>query len=186
MTPRVAELAKLLSAVQPTRVTANIWGCLWAKVCFGTLLFATALTDETVYDVVERSPAVQRALTLLVAEAMRVAEGCGVRLEAFDEYDPAVYRRAAAGDRGAVDQAMAAVSTFYRGLTKVKTGVWRDLAVRKRKTEVDSQVGVIVEKGEALGIPTPLAARLIELVHDLEDGRREMGWATLDELVALA
>jgi 2-dehydropantoate 2-reductase len=186
ITPRVEGLARLLSAVQPTRISANIWGCLWAKVCVGTLLFATALTDETVYDVVERSPRIQQALTLLVAETMRVAEGCGVRLEAFDEYDPEIYRRAAAGDRAAVAAAMAAVSAFYRPLTKVKTGVWRDLAVRKRKTEVDSQVGMIVEKGKGLGIPTPLTARLIELIHDLEDGRRSMGWDTLDELVALA
>jgi len=186
MTARVQELAGLLSVVQPARVTANIWGCLWGKACFGTLLFATALTDETVYDVVERSPEVQRALTLLVAETMRVAEACGVTLEAFDEYDPEVYRRAEAGESAAVEEAMAAVAKFYRSVTKVKTGVWRDLAVRKRKTEVDSQVGAIVEKGRALGIPTPLTSRLVELIHDLEDGRRTMGWDTLDELVALA
>jgi 2-dehydropantoate 2-reductase len=184
-TPRVRELADLLAAVQPTQVTPNIWGCLWAKLCYAALLFATALTDEKIYDVTERSPEVQRMLVLLVAETMRVAEASGIRLVAFDEYDPEVYRRGARGDRAAIREAMEAVSTFYHGHTKVKTGIWRDLAVRKRKTEVDSQIGVIVAKGKGLGIPTPLTARLVELIHDLEEGRRAMGWGNLDELVTL-
>ena len=185
LTPRVRELAGLLSDVMATGVTDNIWGCLWAKICLAALLFATALTDETVYDVVERPFPTQRMLVLLVAEAMAVAEASGVRLVAFDEYDPAFYRRGAAGDRAAVAEAMATVARFYRRHTKVKTGVWRDLAVRKRKTEVDSQLGVVTAKARRLGIPTPLLDRIITMIHDLESGRRSMGWKNLDELVAL-
>jgi len=185
LTPRVRELAGLLSDVMATGVTDNIWGCLWAKICLAALLFATALTDETVYDVVERPFPTQRMLVLLVAEAMAVAEASGVRLVAFDEYDPAFYRRGAAGDRAAVAEAMATVARFYRRHTKVKTGVWRDLAVRKRKTEVDSQLGVVTAKARRLGIPTPLLDRVIAMIHDLESGRRSMGWKNLDELVAL-
>lgn len=184
-TSRVRELAELLAVVQPTAVTENIWGCLWAKTCFGALLFATALTDETVYDVVERSFAIQRMLARLVAEAMTVAEAAGIRLEAFDEYDPSLYRAGGAGDRTAIREAMNQIGRFYRRHTKVKTGVWRDLAVRKRKTEVDSQVGVVTERGRRLGVPTPLLDRLAAMIHELEDGRRTMGWENLDELVAL-
>lgn len=185
VTPRVRDLATLLSVVMPSGVTDNIWGCLWAKVCLAALLFATALTDETVYDVVERPFPTQRMLVLLVAEAMAVAEASGVRLVAFDEYDPDLYRKGAAGDCAAVGEAMATVAWFYRRHTKVKTGVWRDLAVRKRKTEVDSQLGVVTTKARCLGVPTPLLDRVIAMIHDLESGRRSMGWENLDELVAL-
>ena len=185
MTPRVTDLVGLLSAVMPTRATDNIWGCLWAKTCYAALLFATALTDETVYDVVERSGSIQRMLVQLVAEGMAVAAAAGVRLEAFDEYDPALYHKAAGGDRASLAEAMAAVSRFYRGHTKVKTGVWRDLAVRRRKTEVDSQLGVVAARGRRLGVPTPLTMSVIAMIHDLEEGRRAMGWANLEELAAL-
>ena len=185
LTPRVRDLAALLSAVMPSGVTDNIWGCLWAKVCLAALLFATALTDETVYDVVERPFPTQRMLVLLVAEAMAVAEASGVHLVAFDENDPALYRKGAAGDRAAIEEAMATVARFYRRHTKVKTGVWRDLAVRKRETEVDSQLGVVTAKARRLGIPTPLLDTVIAMIHDLESGRREMGWSNLDELIAL-
>jgi 2-dehydropantoate 2-reductase len=81
---------------------------------------------------------------------------------------------------------MGAVSRFYRGHSKVKTGVWRDLAVRKRKTEVDAQLGVVAAKGSRLGVRTPLTAHTIAMIHELEEGRRAMGWPNLEELVALA
>lgn len=186
LTPRLRAIGDLLSVVMPVRLTENIWGFLWAKTCYASLLFATALTDETIYDVVERSQPIQRMLIHLVAEAMAVAEASEVCLETFDEYDPALYRRGVTGDEAAVQEAMAAVSRFYRRHTKVRTGIWRDLVVRRRKTEVDFQPGMVVAKGKALGVPTPLTARLVQMIHDLEDGSRPMGWANLEELAALA
>jgi hypothetical protein len=33
-------------------------------------------------------------------------------------------------------------------------------------------------------VPTPLLVRLIAMIHDLEEGRRCMGWSNLEELVA--
>jgi len=186
LAPRLQAIGDLLSVVMPVRLTDNVWGFLWAKTCYASLLFATALTDETIYEVVERSQPIQRMLVRLVAEAMAVAEASGIRLETFDEYEPALYRRGAAGDEAAVREAMAAVSRFYRRHTKVKTGIWRDLVVRRRKTEVDYQPGMVVAKGKALGIPTPLTGRLVQMIHEREDGARPMGWANLEELAALA
>ena len=186
ITPRVKDLASLLSAVEDTPVTDNIWGYKWAKLIYGALLFGTAVVDAHVYEVVERSEGVQRALVGIVGEGMAVADRAGVRIEPFDEFDPAWYRAALAGDTGALERAMTAIATHYRAHTKTKTGIWRDLAVRKRKTEVDGQLGMLVAKGETLGIEMPLTRRLIELIRDLEDGRRQMDWANLEPLAALA
>ena len=186
ITPRVRELASVLSAVEQTPVTDNIWGYKWAKLIYGALLFGTAVVDAHVYEVVERSPGVQRALVGIVGEGMAVADKAGVRIEPFDEFDPAWYRAAVAGDASARERAMSAIAAHYRAHTKTKTGIWRDLAVRKRKTEVDGQLGMLVAKGETFGINMPLTRRLIELIRDLEDGRRQMDWANLEPLVALA
>jgi 2-dehydropantoate 2-reductase len=186
ITARVRELAALLSVVEETPVTDNIWGYKWAKLIYGALLFATAVVDAHVYEVVERSPGVQDALVGIVGEGIAVADKAGVRVEPFDEFDPAWYRAAVAGDVAARDRAMGAIAAHYRRHTKTKTGIWRDLAVRKRKTEVDGQLGVLAAKGEALGVPMPLTRRLAELIRDLEDGRRQMDWSNLDPLVSLA
>ena len=186
LTARVKDLAGLLGAVTPTQVTTNILGCKWAKHVYGALLVATALVDAHVYEVVERSPAVQRMLIALVAEGMAVAEAEGVRLEAFDEFDPVWYRAGRAGDAGAADRAMAAIAAQYRAHTKTKTGIWRDLAVRRRKTEVEAHLGATLERARRHGLPMPLTVRLLELIGELETGRRAMAWENLDELVRLS
>jgi 2-dehydropantoate 2-reductase len=186
LTARVKDLAGLLGAVTPAEVTTNIWGYKWAKHAYAALLAATALVDAHVYEVVERSPAVQRMLVALVAEGVVVAGAEGVRLEAFDEFDPAWYLAGRAGDREAVERAMAAVSAFYRRHTKTKTGIWRDLAVRKRKTEVEAHLGATLARAGRHRLELPLTARLLALIGELEDGRRAMHWGNLDELVALS
>jgi 2-dehydropantoate 2-reductase len=81
---------------------------------------------------------------------------------------------------------MTAIAAHYRAHTKTKTGIWRDLAVRRRKTEVDGQLGVLARKGDALGVPMPLTRALAAIIEDLEAGRRQMGWKNFDPLVALA
>jgi 2-dehydropantoate 2-reductase len=128
---------------------------------------------------------VKRALVGVVGEGLAVADKAGVRVEPFDEFDPAWYRAALAGDSDARDRAMSAIAAHYRQHTKTKTGIWRDIAVRKRKTEVDGQLGMLARKGESFGVAMPLTRRLTELIRDLEDGRRAMDWRNLDPLVTL-
>jgi 2-dehydropantoate 2-reductase len=72
-----------------------------------------------------------------------------------------------------------------RKSAKTHSGIWRDLAVRKRRTEVDAQLGPIVTFGARSGVPTPLTARTIALVHAIEEGVRPLQRANLDDLKAL-
>ncbi|PYN48767.1 MAG: 2-dehydropantoate 2-reductase [Candidatus Rokuibacteriota bacterium] len=184
MSDRVQGLAKLLAVVAPTEVTDNVLGYTWAKHVYGALLVATAVVDAHVYEVVERSPAVQQMLVALVVENMRAAEAAGIRLEPFDEYAPADYRAAARGDLAARQRAMEIIARHYRQHTKTKTGIWRDLVVRRRKTEVGALLGATVAKARMLGLDMPLTERLIAMIEDLERGRRVMSWDNIDELVA--
>ncbi len=64
--------------------------------------------------------------------------------------------------------------------------MWRDLAVRKRKTEVDPQIGAIGALAREEGIPTPAIDALVRLIHDVEDCRRPQSIETLDELLKAA
>jgi 2-dehydropantoate 2-reductase len=185
LTARVSGLAGLLSAFVETPVTDNIWGYKWGKLIYGALLFGTAIVDAHVYEVVEGSDDVQRVLVGIVGEGLAVADKAGVRVEPFDEFDPAWYRAALGGDAAARHRAMSAIAVHYRAHTKTKTGIWRDLAVRKRKTEVDGQLGVLARKGESLGVAMPLTRGLAGIIGDLEEGRRRMDWKNFEPLVAL-
>jgi 2-dehydropantoate 2-reductase len=181
VTPRVKEMHALLTAFEPdAELTTDIWGYLWGKLGYGALLFATALTNEAIADALasERHRPVYRALG---GEVMRVAAAKGAAPRGFNGFDPAAFRP---GAREADLQAsIDAMVAFNRASAKSHSGIWRDLAVRKRRTEVDAQIGIIAEIGREAGVATPALEKLVSLIHAIEDGRKPLAWSTLDEML---
>jgi len=181
-TPRIRELHGLFRLFEPQAVlTDNIWGYLWGKLAYGALLFATALADAPIADVLE-SARHRPALVQLAREVMAVALARGIRPEAFDGFDPAAFHPDAG--QGPPVRSLDDLVRFNRASAKSHSGVWRDLAVRRRRTEVDAQIAPIGELGAEVGVETPLICRLVELIHDVEEGRRAQGWETLDALIS--
>ncbi len=183
LTERAKQLHGLLQRFEPDAILSdNVFGFLWSKLAYGALLFATAVTNDSIADALDRGE--DRALyTELGREVMRVALAHGVTPEAFNGFDPAAFLPAA-GDAAAA-QSLDEMVAFNRRSAKTHSGIWRDLAVRKRSTEVDAQLGWVVHFGQQHGVPTPLTARLIEQIHEIEAGTRELSRDNLAELRGL-
>jgi len=145
------------------------------------MLFATALTNESIADALAM-PAYRRLYVALAREILAVAAARAVRPEAFDGFDPAAYLPTAPA--GAAERSLDALVAHNRRSAKSHSGIWRDLAVRKRPTEVDAQLGIVVALGAEAGVPTPLTARLVALIHEIERGARPLSLDTLDELAS--
>ncbi len=180
LTPRIQSLHILMQDFDPKAVlTENIWGYLWGKMIYGALLFGTALTNDSIADVLE-NPSPRAVLTALAQEVGAVAAAEGVSPEAFDGFDPAAFAPNAA--QAALDRSFADMVAHNRRSTKSHSGIWRDLAIRKRKTEVVAQLGPIVAAGARHGVATPLTIKLIAMMQEIEAGQRVLAMANLDEL----
>jgi 2-dehydropantoate 2-reductase len=180
-TTRVTAVRDAWSDFDPAAiVTPNIWGYLWGKEAYGAMLFATALTNESIADALAMRE--HRPLYIgLAREILAVARARGVRPESFDGFEPSAYLSTA--PPGSAERSLDALVAHNRRSAKSHSGIWRDLAVRKRPTEVDAQLGIVVTLGAEAGVSTPLTARLVELIHDIEHGKRPQ---SLDALAALA
>jgi 2-dehydropantoate 2-reductase len=181
MTPRLTELQRVLSAWGKVVLTDNIWGYLWGKEAYSAMLFATALADETMADVIDRY---RPLMVELASEIYDVAVRQGVRVEPFDCVEPDLYYPRERRDPAAIQRSLDALVALRRSNRKAKSGVWRDLAVRHRKTEM-KDLNDVVQMGAECGLPMPLTRRVIEMIHDIEDGRRQMSWDNLEELDTL-
>jgi 2-dehydropantoate 2-reductase len=181
---RTREMHALLKRFEPDAVlTDDIWGYLWGKLAYGAMLFATALTPDSIADNFA-DPARTPAWLALGREVIAVAQARGVKPRGFNGFNPAAFAPGAP-EAEALDS-IRAMEAFNRPNAKTHTGVWRDLAVRKRKTEVDPQIGAIGELAREKGIPTPAIDALVRLIHDVEDGRRPQSLETLNELLKAA
>ena len=180
MTDRITALLRLMQDFDEAAVlTTNIWGYLWGKLIYGALLFATALTNDSIADVLDNRSA-RPLLTRLGQEVGRVADAQGVQTEAFNGFAPAAFMPGASPV--AIDKSFADMVAHNRRSAKSHSGIWRDLAIRKRKTEAEAQLGPIVAAGQRAGLATPLVERLIGMIAEIESGQRMLAMDNLTEL----
>jgi 2-dehydropantoate 2-reductase len=178
--PRTRRIHSLLRTFEPDALlTSNIFGFLWGKLAYASLLFATAVTDDSIADVLADAEH-RELLVALAREAVGAAESQGVTPEAFDGFDPGAFRPE--GQMGLAVRSLDELVRFNRKSAKTHSGIWRDLAVRRRKTEVDAQLGWIVKAGGEGGTPTGLTEALMEMIHQIEMGKRLQTRRNLEEL----
>ena len=178
---RTEEMHQLLQVFEPDAVlTDNIWGYLWGKLAYGAMLFATAINNDSMADNFA-NPSRSELWVAIGREVMGLATKRGIQPVGFNGFNPMAYLP------GASDlEAQASIeemAEFNRGSAKTHSGIWRDLAVRKRKTEVTEQLGVLVKLANEVEYEVPLITTIIDLIHDIEDGVRDMSDETFAVLL---
>lgn len=104
----------------------------------------------------------------------------GVQPRPFTGFDPAAF---AEGTPESAARASIAILSQRRRNSARAFRFWRDLAVRKRRTEIDPLMGTVVALARESGVQTWAIETLIGLVHDVEQGRRELSWDTFRVLL---
>jgi 2-dehydropantoate 2-reductase len=181
---RLSRIRQLLAHSVNAHVTDNIVGYLWSKQIDCSLLFAQAVGDQTFADTFSDAR-YQPVLTALVGEGVGVALAAGVALERFGAFEPLKLRPRTSAEENEARAVLNRFAEQTRKQIKVRSGPWRDLAVRKRPTEVDHMVGWVIGEGRRRGIAMPLNEALVQQVKELERGTRSRGLHNLDELEAL-
>ncbi|MCX6428116.1 MAG: amidase family protein [Actinobacteria bacterium] len=157
ITPRVRELVDALPYAQATE---NILGFLWGKEAYGAMLYAGAVSDLSIADALDDP----RWRPLMKAIAREVLVQAPVKPESFDGFDPSD-----------IEASLDRLVTFNRASAKTHSGIYRDLTVRKRKTEVDDLMRDL--KG-------PLTNYVGTLIQSVERGERICEVANLELLAA--
>jgi 2-dehydropantoate 2-reductase len=152
-------LERLVRELPDAKETSNILGFLWGKEAYGAMLFATAVSDLSIADAL----AEPRYRGVFVQLAREVLAAAPVPIEPFDGFD-------AEDLDGSIDRLV----EFNRRSAKTHSGIYRDLMVRRRRTE----------KAILADIDGPLLRRTLELIEEIEEGRRTCEVPNLELLAA--
>ena len=136
----------LAAAGIPTQVSANVRGELWAKLILNCAYNAVSAITQLPYGQTVVGQGVQDVMRDVVAECLAVAKAEGVHV---------------AGD---VD---AAIRKIFETMPNQFSSTAQDLA-RGKRSEIDFLNGLIVRRGDALGIATPANRVLWALVKLME------------------
>ncbi|MCF2570922.1 ketopantoate reductase family protein [Brevibacterium sp. UCMA 11754] len=167
---RVDRLAEDLAHWGSPIVSGNVSGFLWSKLAFGAMLTASSFIDEDMSKVISenRSP-----MLGLAREIFAVSDALGLRLEGFDAFAPDNYR-VNSSDR-TINGAFDLLSEWLAGQTKTRSGIWRDINVRKRPTEVPSHYKPVFTVADEQGVETPKLRAMVEVIGELERDESSMG-----------
>ncbi len=180
-TGRLHDIHAILSELEPDAlITDNIWGYLWGKLGYGAMLFAQAMGAKGIADCLER-PEMMLVWLSIGREVNEVTLAEGITPMGFNGYDPYAFMPNAPLEMA--EQAIVKLVAFNRPSAKTHSGIWRDLFVRKRTTEVDVQIKPITDIGAKHGIATPTISKLVTMVHEIENGTRAMSDDNLLELI---
>jgi len=189
--PRLEKLAEALSALTEVHISDRIWGQIWAKEVYASQIVFSALADARIHETlgIERYARISGAV---VKEALEIADACGIDVQAFDFFDPANYRvKAPADTQKLLDNVNHAIWLLKKDqkdkphqFKKKGSGIWWDIVYRKRPSETRSSSGKLIAYGKAVGADTRLNAKLFEMIYEIEDGTRALGFHNFDELEA--
>jgi len=136
----------LIAASVPTEISDNVRGALWAKLIINCAYNAISAITQLPYGKSVGGVGVQDVMRNVVAECLAVAQAEGVQV---------------AGDVNA------AIRKIAETMPSQFSSTAQDLA-RCKRTEIDYLNGLIVQRGEALGIATPANRVLWALVKLME------------------
>jgi 2-dehydropantoate 2-reductase len=155
-----ARIDALAADIADAEATREVMGFVWGKEAYGATLFATAVSDLAIHEVFD-DPAYH---PLLLAVAREVLEQAPVRPLPLDGFDP-----------DDLPGSLSRLADFNRRSAKSHSGIYRDLMIRRRKTETEAILGPLQ------GF---LIRRTAELIAAIEAGTRTCCRENLDLLAA--
>jgi 2-dehydropantoate 2-reductase len=181
ITPRVEDYVAILKNFdERIEASDNVAGLLWGKIAYGGLLTATALTNDTMADVLG-DPRWCSVMGKIGREIVLAARAAGVTPVGVDGFDADAFAR---GDEKKIAASCDAMAEHYRHSAKTRSGIWRDLAVRKRKTEVGPLLAPVIAAGRKSGVATPTTERLGVMIAEIEERKRDFSPENLAELAS--
>ncbi|MGR9089744.1 MAG: ketopantoate reductase family protein [Gammaproteobacteria bacterium] len=182
VSPRLEALRSILAHVVDTEISTNIVGVLWGKLIWnGAVSGLCAISGKQLGELFDCT--IGRELFLRAFyESVSTARAQGVTIETVivnpDDYycDPAD----APERRTELLERTLAFVDKYVGVTPSTL----ESLKRGRRSEIDFLNGYIRRCAQAAGRAVPLNDHLIEMVHEIEAGQRQLSAANLDELAA--
>ena len=172
ITPRVEALGEMVAGIDSVKVTPNLWGERWSKLCVNAMRNGVSAATGLSGNECDRDEAIRRFSIRVGSEAVRIGQALGYALERIQNIEPERLALAGEGDAAALEEAEAVL------LAATNSGARSDLQrpsmgqdmLKGRRTEIDHINGFIVREGAKAGRAAPANAALTGAVKRVERG----------------
>jgi len=181
--PRLERLAVLLECVGPVTLSENFAGARWSKLAINAAISTLGTIGGDRLGALMVSLTVRRLVLAIMTETVRVAHAAGIRLEKVSgtldldwiALTDEEMRVVGSPSLVAKHTLLLAVGARYR---RMRSSMLSAIE-RGRAPAVDYLNGEVVERGRALGVPTPVNAAAQAMVHTIARRERASGMSSV-------
>jgi 2-dehydropantoate 2-reductase len=165
---RTHRLAEVLQPAGEVRVTDDIRGMIWTKLLVNSVFSGLGAVAGLLYEEIVADPDGREVALAMWREGYDVGIAQGLALDRVLGVPAEALVVRAPEDRARAEPALERAMERHG---KTKASMLQDLE-RGVPTEVDVIDGAVVDRGRAHGVPTPLHAAVVDLIHAAERGER--------------
>ncbi len=176
----LSELQKVLSTVVPTRISDTIVAELYSKMIVNACITSLGVLSGLYLGQIMKIRAARNIFISIIREAVNVAAAMKLTIPPYgkklDYY--ALMRGDSAIDHFRRHLTIRIIGLKYR---RLKSSSLQSIG-RGKPTEVDYFNGYIAQKGSEHGIPTPVNTRIVQMIKEIETGKRKIDPANFSDL----
>ena len=167
---KLAEVKTLLEKMCPVEIETNLPGARWSKLLINATFSGLGTVMGGTFGDVTKDPKARDLAARCMKEVIDVGRAAGVTFAPVQGKD--------------------IVSLFYwtNPVKKAAAKLIMPVAIKKHSAiepsmlqdlkkgkpcEIDAINGVVCDRGRKKGIPTPVNDRIVEIVHEIQDGKRK-------------
>lgn len=173
VTKRSEEIADIMSCVDASKATDNLWGERWTKLCVNGMRNGVSAATGMGGNARDQHDAVRRICIQLGGESVRVGQKLGYKLGKVGALPYEALARAMEGDRASYSEIERLLVDGGAGQAErsdyQRPSMAQDME-KGRRTEIEFMNGFIASEGARAGIPAPTHEMLTRQVLRVERG----------------
>jgi 2-dehydropantoate 2-reductase len=172
ITQRVQAIGEWVAAIDTVKVTTNLWGERWTKLCVNAMRNGISAATGLNGNDCDRDERIRRFSFRIGSEAVRIGQALGYALGPVLSIPPETLALAGEGNRAALDAAEGTLLSLLTGGARSdlqRPSMGQDM-LKGRRTEIDFINGHVVRRGAEAGLAAPANAALVEAVKRVERG----------------
>lgn len=184
VTPRVREIAGILSLVTTTRISKDVLRERWDKLAQVTMTVPVGAVAGVGFPAILRLDEAHVAMARLMCETLAVADAAGFSLDSVIGLSREDWRRLADGPAPELSRIIRAPFELGPGVPEPdpdEAPLLKDLR-RGLPLEIEYTNGYVIRRGRELGVPTPTHDSVMTLLRALQRGEKQPGLERLGEI----
>lgn len=170
---KVKELLELMGTVD---VEENFLGTRWSKLLINASFSGMSAVLGCTFGEAAKPRESRRIVQAIIKECIDVCQAGGIRVEPVQGKDIVKLLNYTNPVKKALSFFIIPIA--IRKHAKLKASMLQDIE-KGKLTEVDAINGAVSDYGRQMGCPTPMNDRVVQIIHDIEQGKLKPGFDNL-------